>query len=82
MLEHNKQMQDFLKANGIEAIPKCIPDGSLKRTWRLYNKKMKWSEELASQLNNLGFVDYAGKPLRRFSGNGGMFSVFVRRRLN
>ncbi len=82
MLAHNKQMQDFLSQHGIEAIPKWITKGSLQRTWRLYNKKTKWSEELAAQLNGLGFVDYAGKPLGKFSGNGGMFCVFVRRILN
>ncbi len=82
MLSHNKQMQDFLRANGIEAIPKWIDKGSLKRTWRLYNRKIKWSEELAAKLNSLGFVDYDGKSPGKLSGNGGIFSVFVRRILN
>lgn len=82
MLTHNKQMQDFLNTNGIEAIPKRIDKGSLQGTWRLYNKNMRWSDELAAHLNSLGFVDFDGKPLGQTAGNGGKFSVFIRRRLN
>lgn len=82
MLTHNKQMQDFLRANGIEAVPKWISKGSLKRNWRLYNKKIRWSEELATRLSDLGFIDFDGKPLGRLSGNGGMFSIITRRKLN
>jgi len=82
MLAHNKQMQDFLRHNGIKAIPKRIDRGSMRGIWRLYNKNMKWSDELAIHLNSIGFVDFDGKPLGRFSGNGGRFCVFVRRNLN
>ncbi len=82
MLAHNKQMQDFLRQNGIEAVPKRIDKGSLKGTWRLYNFKIDWSLDLASRLNGLGFTDFDGKPISQISGNGGRFSVFVRKRLN
>ena len=87
MLTHNKQMQDFLKLNGIKAIPKRIDKGSLKGTWRLlgsphYHLCPAWTNELSTKLNNLGFVGFDGKPLGQFSGNGGKFCVFVRRRLN
>lgn len=71
-------MKDFLKSNGIDATPKYLPDGSLKRCWRLYNIETKWTQELADRLNALGFTDFDGEPLGPFSGNGGMFSVFVR----
>ena len=78
MRPENKQMQIFLKQNGIDAIPKYINKGSLRGTWRLYNYKTKWSITLANKLNNLGFRDFDGKPLARFSGNGGIFQVFIR----
>jgi len=78
MRPENKRMQVFLKQNGIKAIPKYIATGSLTRTWRLYNLKQLWSVELANKLNALGFVDLDGKPLAQYSGNGGLFSVFVR----
>jgi len=70
MLAHNKQMQDFLRHNGIKAIPKRIDKGSLQGTWRLYNLKMSWSLELASKLNGLGFTDFDGKPLDQTAGIG------------
>ncbi len=87
MLVHNKQMQDFLRENGIKTIPKRIDKGSLKGTWRLsgsanYHSCPPWTDELRTKLNGLGFVDFNGKPLGQFSGNGGKFVVFVRRRLN
>jgi hypothetical protein len=71
-------MRDFLKANGIDAMPKWIPDGSLKRSWRLYNHAMPWTMELGAKLGGLGFRDLDNKALNEFSGNGGRFSVFVR----
>lgn len=58
-------------------MPKRIHDGSLRRTWRLYNHEILWSEELAAKLNALGFSDFDGKPLHRHSGNGGLFSIFA-----
>ncbi len=78
MLEHNRKMQAFLASHGIEVLPKYIPDGSLKGTWRLYNKSVKWSIFLANILNSIGFRDYNGKPLGIYSGNGGIFCIFVR----
>ena len=73
----NKRMQTFLKQNGINAMPKYIATGSLKRTWRLYNLKQSWSMDLADKLTALGFNGLHG-PLGKYSGNGGLFSVFVR----
>jgi len=58
--------------------------GSLKGVWRIsYSGKYwehanKWTPEIGEKLTGLGFVDFDGKPLHRFSGNGGMFQVFVR----
>ena len=71
-------MQEFLAANGINAVPKWLPDGSLKHTWRLYNKAVAWTEDLAAKLNGLGFTNWDGKPLGAYDGNGGMFCCFVR----
>ena len=71
----NQEMKKWLKSRGIDATPKWLPDGSLKYSWRLYNKKTKWTIELANKLNKLGFLGHDFKPLGLFSGNGGMFSI-------
>lgn len=63
-------MQEFLASKGIQAIPKYLSAGSLKGCWRLSNPATRWSDELANQLNALGFLN--------FDGNGGVFCVFVR----
>lgn len=81
MRPENKRMQDFLRANGVEAHVKFIWRGSLKGCWRLfqpYATKILWTQELQDKLNGLGFVDFDGKSLGKFSGNGGTFCVFVR----
>ncbi len=76
----NKQMKNLLKTNGIIATPKFITKGSLRGTWRIYNPKISWFEnnELHQKMTSLGFSDFDGKPLDKFSGNGGLFSVFAR----
>lgn len=85
MRPENKRMQEFLKQNGIDAIPKYIFTGSLKRSWRLYGKNgnghdlsdyVKWTPELVTKLTDLGFTGLHG-PLGPYDGNGGVFSVFV-----
>ncbi len=78
MRPENKRMQEFLKQHGIEATPKYISKGSLKHTWRLWNKDIYWTEDIQEKLNSLGFKDFDGQPLRKYSGNGGGFSVFIR----
>lgn len=70
-------MKAFLEANGIEAMPKYISTGSLGGCWRLYNHEQKWTPELSSKLSALGFLGFDHKPLNQYSGNGGLFSVFV-----
>ncbi len=87
MREENKRMQTFLKANGIDAVPKYLFKGSLKGSWRLYGTKngnthdlkdyQKWTPELAQRLTDLGFRGLFG-PLDQNDGNGGVFSIFVR----
>lgn len=74
----NLRMMQFLQSHGIDAIPKYIRDGSLRGTWRIYQRDGKWSQELADKFNELGFQDFDYSPLGEFSGNGGMFQVFVR----
>jgi hypothetical protein len=71
-------MQQWLKRHGIDARVKYLETGSLKRRWRLYNPRVQWTEELAAKLNELGFTDFDGTPLGKYSGNGGVFSVFVK----
>ena len=79
MKPENKRMKEFLMANGFaRVIPKYLASGSLKRCWRLYDKYQKWSLDIAKRLNDLGFMNFTGKPLDIYDGNGGMFSVFVR----
>jgi len=80
MRPENQKMKQYLKDNGINAMPKFIWDGSLRGTWRIYNHKMKWAENipLHEKMTSLGFKDFDNKPLGQFSGNGGLFSVFVR----
>ncbi len=78
MRPESQRMKTWLKNHGIIAQPKYIRKGSMKGTWRLYNLNTTWTEELANKLNGLGFNDFDHKPLGKYSGNGGRFSVFVR----
>ncbi len=78
MRPENQRMKAYLKQNGIDATPKYLYDGSLKRTWRLWKKNTSWTPEIQDALNRLGFTDFDGKPLQKYSGNGGSFCVFVR----
>lgn len=80
MRKENKSMIAFLKRHRIPARVKYIWDGSLRGTWRLYNPDITWygNKELQEKLTSLGFKDFDGKELNDFSGNGGVFSVFVK----
>lgn len=78
MLLHNKKMQELLKKYGIDCMPKYLPDGSLKHSWRLYNRELKWTDQLRESFSLLGFKSYDGDPLNQYSGNGGMFHIFAR----
>lgn len=76
--DENARMRQWLDRQGVDARVKYIWTGSLKGRWRLFNPNVRWTQELADKLNGLGFRDFDGKPLHGFSGNGGVFSVFVR----
>lgn len=80
MRPENKKMKEFLKQNGIDAMPKYLPNGSLKGCWRLYNLKVKWFDNynLQNKLTSLGFSDFDGDVLDNYDGSGGLFSVFLR----
>ena len=89
-LNHNKKMQSYLRENGFPlAVPKYFDRGSMRGTWRIYSKIKggglagyeRWSAELALKFNTLGFLRWDGSPLDSFSGNGGMFMIFVRKNL-
>lgn len=83
MLEQNRNMAAFIQDNlGIKVIPKYFDKGSMRGTWRLYWKGEKWSMEWAEKFNALGFTDCWNKSLGEFSGNGGMFQLFVRHEAN
>ncbi|MDD5530927.1 MAG: hypothetical protein PHX21_12990 [bacterium] len=74
----NELMKVFLHKNGIECTPRFTWTGSMKGTWRLYNKTMRWTSELIKKFTSLGFVDFDGRPLNQYSGNGGHFHIDVR----
>jgi 2-phospho-L-lactate transferase/gluconeogenesis factor (CofD/UPF0052 family) len=76
----NKNMQAFLNENGVTARVKYLDKGSLKGTWRLYEPKTDWYNNtgLINRLTALGFTNYDGEPLTKFSGNGGTFQIFAR----
>jgi len=78
MRPENKKMQQFLQENGVTVTPKYISRGSLRGCWRLHNLKQPWNTVLIHKLTILGFTDFDGAPLHKFSGNGGFFAVFVR----
>jgi len=74
----NARMMEFLAKHGIKCQVKYIWNGSLRGTWRLYNKNEKWTPELMKKLTDLRFKGFDRNPLTEYSGNGGVFSVFVR----
>jgi len=90
MLDHNKQMQEFLRDNGIQGvIAKRIDNGSMRGCWRLSGKNgskspnildryQKWTPEITDKLHRLGFHDFDGQALSQYSGNGGLFCIFAR----
>lgn len=78
MRAENDRMKKWLQQNGLfKVTPKFLWHGSMKGCWRLYGDG-PWTEALQNRLTELGFVDFDGQPLDRFSGNGGRFSVFPR----
>lgn len=78
MRPENKRMQELLKSHGIKARVKYISSGSMRGVWRLYEPGTNYTQSLYSRLNDLGFVNFDGRPLDIYSGAGGTFQVFVR----
>jgi hypothetical protein len=87
MRTENKTMAEYLaregQLNGVAV--QYITHGSLAGCWRLCMRSKDagkrfatWTEADAERLNRLGFVGFDGNPLHKFSGNGGMWQVFVR----
>lgn len=77
MLERNRRMKEYLRIHGIEATPKYIETGSLKGTWRFYNKQTKWTIELGHKFEEIGFLDFDGRQFQPFAGNGGLLMIFA-----
>ena len=77
MRPENQRMKTYLRDHGIAAQPHYIWTGSLKGLWRLWHPHTLWTEALCAHLTTLGFLGYDRRPLGRYSGNGGRFSVFV-----
>ena len=70
MLSHNKAMQAILRASGIDCIPKRLDKGSMRGTWRLHKRGLEWTEQLRQQFISLGFRDFDGQEISRYSSNG------------
>lgn len=79
MKAENKNMRKYLADHGIKCRVKRFESGSMANTWRLFNPDLRWTEEIAEKLESLGFKDFDGKPFCKYSGNGGLFSVFARK---
>ena len=85
--EINKAMQAFLRPYFPRVVVKYMEKGSLRGSYRLYSRPRggefadydKWTPEVYERLNSLGFRNLWGSPLDRFDGNGGLFSVNVRK---
>ena len=86
MRPENKAMSEYLAREGLlnGVTVKYIVKGSLAGCWRLCMRSAipgklfeTWNEQDATTLNRLGFLGFDGKPLYKFSGNGGMWQVFV-----
>lgn len=77
MRPENERMRLFLKSNGFTVTPKYLAHGSMRGCWRFY-RPGSWTQTDANALNALGFSGFDGRPLDLFSGNGGLFCVFVR----
>ena len=73
----NARMEQFLLDNGIKAKVRYLWKGSMKKTWGFYGKGQTWGPELIEKLTALGFNDFDGRPLHKFSSNGSEFAVSV-----
>lgn len=83
MKAYNKAMKQYLSERGIKAKSvKFIEKGSLKGCWIISNYKQKWTQNLIDRFDIAGFKDFDGKKLGEWSGNGGIFSVYVTKNIN
>lgn len=71
-LNHNKQMQAFLRSNGLPlAVPKLLVKGSMRGCWRIYSRAKGDNWNNADNfdpdlLTELGFVSHMGEKLERY----------------
>ena len=79
MRSENQKMKQYLKENGIDAIPQYIAQGLLKGTWRIYTPNLIWwgNFQLQEKLTQLGFKSLDGKTLTQYCALGDTFSAFV-----
>ncbi len=77
MRQENKNAQAFLLHHGIRCRAKYFPAGSI-RGWRFSDMATGWTDAIRERLTALGFTDYNGEPLSKYSGNGGMLCIFCR----
>ena len=79
MRPENRRMLRFLCDHGAGVSKvKYIAVGSLKGCWSIGEPGLCWTEARAEVFNRLGFTGFDGRPLDKFSGNGGLFSIFIR----
>lgn len=76
--------QEVEQFSGIKVNVCYIKKGTLKGNFRIQDKanNVQWwgNDQLIQQFNDNGFVDFDEKPLTKFSGNGGSFSIFVHKK--
>jgi hypothetical protein len=77
MRPENAKMKAWLREHGIDARPRFITEGSMRGNWIIYGPGQRWTKELIDLFSVLGFVGFDGQPLGPYSGNGGMFSIYV-----
>lgn len=83
MNEQTKAVKtEIMNLTGLKVNVSFIKTGSLKNNYRVYSRDIKWwgNEKLIEQLSLAGYVDFDNKPLSNYSGNGGLFSIFIKKK--
>lgn len=73
----NERMEKFLSENGIKAKAKYWWKGSMKRTWTIQSRTLKWTDSLMDQFSGLGFRNFDGQPLKWHSNSGAELYICV-----
>jgi hypothetical protein len=86
-LDANKKIKQILLSRGIIATPKIIGKGSMKGLIIIYQKSTEFidgsnmslfTQEIADNLNDLGFLNMDGSKIKTTDGEGGRFHIFCK----